>query len=149
MHPSTLLAVLATLTPVTIANWTPDRATQINFYTDTKCTAYAGETSSYFSRFPHVGYIGSTIGAAKAECWNINMPGNAKSLNTANIWGYTTSTTTPPGSWSGRCDFNDGLDCKGNNWGFSGNPINYDGSNTCLAARSKDGWLWKSAKCYV
>ncbi|KAJ7457326.1 hypothetical protein FB451DRAFT_1509517 [Mycena latifolia] len=117
-------AILAAAAQVALANWTPDKAAQINFYTDTKCSAYAGEAAAFWTQLPLVGGIGSTVsllptlgygvgnlsggdcstvGAARAQCITLNMPGNSQSINTAALWGY--STTTEPGTGSGNCVF--------------------------------------------
>ncbi|KAJ7472211.1 hypothetical protein FB451DRAFT_1471523 [Mycena latifolia] len=141
---STYFAILAAAAQVALANWTPDKAAQINFYTDTKCSAYAGEAAAFWTQSPLVGGIGSTVGAARAQCITLNMPGNSQSINTAALWGY--STTTQPGTESGNCVFWDEYTCGGNS------AVSYYGtgtSPTCQPARSKDGWPWKSAKCWI
>lgn len=136
-----VLTVMASFSCLTLANWESDKAAQINFYKDASCSQYNGEAAAWWTKHPLVGGIGSTQAAARAECFNLNMPGDSKSINTAAMWAYQSSST-----WSGRCDFNDGLDCSGANWAGSVYP---SGGTTCVAARSKDGYLWKSAKCYL
>ncbi|KAJ7477629.1 hypothetical protein FB451DRAFT_1396587 [Mycena latifolia] len=101
---STYLAILtaaAQLTPVCVANWTPGKAAQINFYTDTACTQYNGEGAAWWNQSPMVGGIGSKAAAEQAQCITLNMPGNSKSINTAALWAY--STTTQPETWSSHC----------------------------------------------
>jgi hypothetical protein len=74
------------------------------------------------------------------------MPGNSQSINTAALWAFTTSTTTPPPTGSGNCQFWDGFTCSGNsatsNYGTGSGP-------GCQPARSSAGFLWKSAKCWI
>ncbi|KAJ6544359.1 hypothetical protein B0H19DRAFT_1267638 [Mycena capillaripes] len=144
MHTSTFtsLAILSALAQLTLANWTPGKAAQINFYSDTVCTQYDGEAAAYWNQSPMVGTIGTTGGAALAQCITLNMPGNSKSINTAAIWGF--STTTQPGPWSGHCTFWDGFTCSGN----SATSYYPNGGPTCQPARSSAGFLWKSGKCW-
>ncbi|KAJ7274908.1 hypothetical protein C8J57DRAFT_1505649 [Mycena rebaudengoi] len=146
MRTSSILILTATaLAQLALANWTPEKAAQINFYTDAHCTQYNGEVPAWWLKSPLVGGIGSVAGAARAQCITLNMPGNSASINTAGLWGY--STTTQPGIASGHCTFYDDFTCGGNQ------ATAYYGTGsalpTCQPARSKDGWLWKSAKCWI
>ncbi|KAJ7705642.1 hypothetical protein B0H16DRAFT_1482264 [Mycena metata] len=115
----------------------------MNFYSDPACTAYVGEAAAWWTQSPLVGGIGTTGAANRAQCITLNMPGDSKSANTAGMWGY--SETTQPGSGSGHCEFWDGYTCEGKT------ETSYypNGGPGCLPARSVDGWLWKSAKCYI
>ncbi|KAK6981105.1 hypothetical protein R3P38DRAFT_3464536 [Favolaschia claudopus] len=139
------LTILFAFIPFCWANWSSGKAAQINFYTDTKCSAYTGEVAAYWNAFPNPGVIGSTAGAAKAQCFTLNMPGNSQSINTAALWGF--STSTEPGRASGFCEFWDGFSCDGNT--ASSDFGSGASLPTCQPARSKDGWLWKSAKCLL
>ncbi|KAF7373888.1 hypothetical protein MSAN_00601100 [Mycena sanguinolenta] len=138
------LTALAQFAPC-LATWSSGKAAQINFYTDTHCSAYTGEAAAWWETSPEVGVIGSTTGVARAQCITLNMPGNSQSINTAALWGY--STTTQPGADSGYCTFWDGYTCSGNAASSYYNvPSSYP---TCQPARSSAGYLWKSAKCYL
>ncbi|KAJ6468877.1 hypothetical protein C8R45DRAFT_1105511 [Mycena sanguinolenta] len=144
---STALITLTTLAQIApcLATWTLGKAAQINFYTDTRCTAYNGEVAAWWTTSPEVGEIGSTSGAARAQCITLNMPGNSQSINTAALWDY--STMTQPGIESGYCTFWDGYTCSGNAaTSYYDDPPSYP---TCQPARSSAGYLWKSAKCYL
>ncbi|KAK7038591.1 hypothetical protein R3P38DRAFT_2516544 [Favolaschia claudopus] len=136
--------ILLAFIPLCLANWSPGKAAQMNFYKDSTCGAYVGEAAAFHNTFPEVGTIGSTTGVARAQCFSLNMPDNSQSINTVAMWGY--SAVKEPGQWSGYCTFWDGYNCEGNAKS-SYAPLSKIPS--CMPGRSKDGWLWKSAKCYL
>ncbi|KAJ6581002.1 hypothetical protein B0H19DRAFT_490712 [Mycena capillaripes] len=147
---STLFAIPATLVlfaPVSFANWAPDRAAQINFYTNTQCSTYASEVAALWTQTPLVGVVepGTNAVARAAQCFNLSMPANAQSINTVTLWAYATSTTTVPTPLSGNCTFWDDDGCGGNEDTSLYNPST---NLTCLSARSRDGGLWISARCW-
>ncbi|KAJ7027549.1 hypothetical protein C8F04DRAFT_1189513 [Mycena alexandri] len=115
----------------------------MNFCSDAACSEYVGEAAAWWTQTPLVGSIVSTSAAARAQCLTLNMPGNSESVNIAGMWGY--SETTQPGSGSGHCTFWDGYTCSGN----GATSFYPNGGPTCQPARSVDGWLWKSAKCWI
>jgi hypothetical protein len=135
------LTVLA-LAPLSLANWAPGKAAQLNFYADTKCTSYNGENAAWHDRWPHLGTTPHVKDSPYAECFNIGMGDSSKSINVAAVWTNNPSKATTS---IGYCSLNDGFDCKGENWDHSGYKATYE---SCRPARSEDGYLWKSAKCY-
>jgi hypothetical protein len=141
MHTSafTSLAIFAAtviqLVPGSIASWEPGMGAQVNSYNDVVCTQYNGESHAWWTKSP---FVGTAIAPSKAECMTLNIPGSSQSLNPTNFWLYS-SINEPPRA-NGLCTFFDALGCKGNSVGSTG---------PCIPARSRDGWLWKSAKCLV
>ncbi|KAI0528420.1 hypothetical protein GGR58DRAFT_509370 [Xylaria digitata] len=132
--------LIATITP-TMAVYTTGKAVQINYYTDTKCTAYHHETEFWHDKYPragteHVYYYQVQQG----DCFDIPTVGAANSLNVADGWEYSGAEIPS------RCTFWDAENCQGNSaksgwkspWGDAG----------CLAGRSPAGRQWKSARCY-
>jgi hypothetical protein len=72
-----LVAVLSQFAPLSLADWefaNGARAAQINFYTDTDCTAYNGEAVALYDRAPHVSIAFYNIPAA---CIPLKMPGGS------------------------------------------------------------------------
>ncbi|CAG9952225.1 unnamed protein product [Clonostachys rosea f. rosea IK726] len=131
----TVIAAVAGLAQPAIATYQTDKGAQINFYTDKSCTKYTGEAACWWSKSPLIGRM--VNGGQEAECFQLNMPGNSLSINTANIWSKAGSQTR------GNCYLFDDFNCKGNS--VTSNYV--PGSGTCFGSRSKDGWLWKSAYC--
>ncbi|KAF8145874.1 hypothetical protein K438DRAFT_1781589 [Mycena galopus ATCC 62051] len=143
--PSTFFAILATLvmfTLVSFANWAPDKAAQINFFADARCSAYNGEVAAWWTLSPLVGGIGNA--AAIAQCFNLSTPSNSLGIATVNMWLQVSGTTTEPPASIGQCTFWDDYGCSGN--GDSSDYVPPYGA--CLPASSTDGELWKSAKCW-
>ncbi|KAF8175063.1 hypothetical protein K438DRAFT_2047895 [Mycena galopus ATCC 62051] len=143
--PSTFFAILATLvmfTLVSFANWAPDKAAQINFFADARCSAYNGEVAAWWTLSPLVGGIGNE--AAIAQCFNLSTPSNSLGIATVNMWLQVSGTTTEPPASIGQCTFWDDYGCSGN--GDSSDYVPPYGA--CLPASSTDGELWKSAKCW-
>jgi hypothetical protein len=139
-----LMASLSHFAHPSLANWTPVKGAQINFYTNTQCTAYNGEVAAWWDRAPRVGiYLRA---GHDPDCITLNMPGNSLSINTAHLWPYTTTGTEPAATF-GYCQLYDGFDCTGNM--ATSYYDNVSGGGTCQPSRSVDGWLWKSAKCEV
>ncbi|KAK1640448.1 hypothetical protein BDP81DRAFT_446756 [Colletotrichum phormii] len=138
--PSTLTlltaAALQLATPVS-ANYETGKAVQINFYSNSGCSAYTGETAAWWTRSPHAGeYVN---GGSAGDCFSLGMPGASGSLNVANVWRGNGAKT------GGSCDLYDGYNCGGvkGGIGFDKNS----GSGGCVASRSSSGLLWKSARC--
>jgi hypothetical protein len=132
-----LAATVTQLVPGSIA-WERDQAAQMNFYTDTQCTQFAGTASAWWSKSP---LVGTVVDPNRAQCITLNMPGNAQSMNSAAFWPF--SVTSEPARMSGFCTVFDDVGCKGNSARSTYVPFN----GFCLRARSVDGWLWKSARC--
>ncbi|KAJ7255222.1 hypothetical protein C8J57DRAFT_1721795 [Mycena rebaudengoi] len=68
---SILILAVTALAQLALANWTPEKAAQINFYTDAHCTQYNGEVPAWWLKSPLVGSIGSKgidIGDTKRTC---------------------------------------------------------------------------------
>ncbi|KAJ7873452.1 hypothetical protein B0H13DRAFT_2349023 [Mycena leptocephala] len=145
--PCTFFGIPATLVlfgHVSFANWMPDKAAQINFFTNTQCTAYNGEVAAWWTLSPLVGRVGSTTAATGAQCFNLSMPGNSLGIATVNMWFQMDNTTTEPGASSGGCTFWDDYGCSGDN--ESSDVLSDQGP--CRPASSTDDRLWKSAKCW-
>jgi hypothetical protein len=138
-----LVAAVAYLPRFSLAIWLPGKAAQLNFYADTGCLQYTGEAEAFWTESPLVGETGSASAAAPAaQCITLNMPGDTQAVQTAAMW--QNSATTEPGPGSGLCTFWDDFTCSGDSAAVS-NYVAAGGS--CLPSRSKDGLLWKSAKC--
>jgi hypothetical protein len=138
-----LVAAVAYLPRFSLAIWLPGKAAQLNFYADTGCLQYTGEVEAFWTESPLVGETGSTSAAAPAECITLNMPGDTQTVQTAAMW--QNSTTTEPGPGSGLCTFWDDYTCSGEEA-----VSNYvAASASCLPSRSRNGFLWKSAKCQI
>jgi hypothetical protein len=141
-----ILAALVLFAQVSFANWTPDKAAQINFFSNTQCTAYNGEVAAWWTLSPLVGGVGSTTATARAQCFNLSIPGNSLGIGTVNMWFQMDNTATEPGASSGVCTFWDDYGCSGND--ESSDILSFAGPGTCRPASSTDGRLWKSAKCW-
>ncbi|KAL0935982.1 uncharacterized protein CTRU02_208197 [Colletotrichum truncatum] len=139
MYISSSLALLAAtalqLAQPVAANYESGKAVQINFYSNSGCSAYIGETAAWWTRSPRAGEYVS--GGTGGDCFSLNMPGNSQSLNLASVWKGNGAKT------SGTCQLYDGYNCGGTagSGGYSG------GSGNCVPARSSKGLLWKSARC--
>ncbi|GKT45293.1 uncharacterized protein ColSpa_05474 [Colletotrichum spaethianum] len=126
--------VLQLANPVS-ANYETGKAVQINFYSNSGCSAYTSETAAWWTRSPRAGeYVN---GGAAAECFALNMPGSSQSINVASVWKGSGAKT------SGGCYLYDGYNCGG----VTKYADYRSGSGDCLAARSSAGYLWKSARC--
>ncbi|TDZ29686.1 hypothetical protein C8035_v004685 [Colletotrichum spinosum] len=141
MQISILFALLAAsamhLAQPAAASYEAGKAVQVNFYSNSGCSAYTSETAAWWTRSPRAGeYVN---GGSAPECFSLNMPGSSQSINVANVWKGSGAQS------SGGCDLYDGYNCGGTRRtaGFSG------GSGSCLPARSSNGLLWKSARCGV
>ncbi|KAH8734276.1 hypothetical protein BGZ61DRAFT_442341 [Ilyonectria robusta] len=137
---SAVLATVAQFTGVQ-ANYETGKAVQINFYTNTQCSAYAGEMAFWQFRggkHPYAGLTFSISDPDDGECWDFRQAGGTQSLNLAGCW----DGSSTPHPWC-SCSFWDDWGCKGNQKGI------HTGSGNCLPGRSSDGWQWKSAKCWV
>ncbi|KAJ7314962.1 hypothetical protein DFH08DRAFT_1040571 [Mycena albidolilacea] len=140
--PPSILAIFA-LPHICLANWSPGKGAQVNFYTDTQCTAYNGEVAAWWNQAqPLVGVAGS--GATQAQFITLNMLGNSLSINTAALWGF--STATEPARGSGFCTLWDGFGCTENT---VPSYYNTTGQPDCQPSRSTAGFLWKSANCWL
>ncbi|KAJ7492965.1 hypothetical protein B0H11DRAFT_2277538 [Mycena galericulata] len=141
----TILTAISQLPPLSLALWAPGKAAQINFFTNDICTQYVGEVAAWWTMASLIGGPGPM--AAQAECISLNMPSNSQSTATVDVWeptNSTASTTTWPPYANGSCTFWDGLNCSGNE--ASSNSSQAHG--LCLPARSENGVLWQSAKCF-
>ncbi|KAJ7829192.1 hypothetical protein B0H14DRAFT_2810591 [Mycena olivaceomarginata] len=135
-----LMAILSQLAHLSLANWTRGKGAQINFYTDTQCTAYHGEVAAWWNRVPLV-----AVEPAQLGCITLDMPGDSLSINTAAMWAY--SAGMQPAEAAGYCVFYDGFECNGQSITvLSFYHLNGPG---CQPSRSFGGYLWKSAKCYI
>ncbi|KAK7062499.1 hypothetical protein R3P38DRAFT_2835468 [Favolaschia claudopus] len=152
MRTPTFLTLTLALLPSCIANWSSGKAAQMNFYTDTKCSAYTGEAAAFYEAFPKVGVFQST-GEDNAQCFSLNMPSSSQSINMVAAWDSNTAFATvqpgEPGRRTGVCQFWDGANCAGKFVeSYVGNG--WQGAKPgCQPGRSTDGYLWKSAKCWV
>ncbi|KXH64667.1 hypothetical protein CNYM01_08196 [Colletotrichum nymphaeae SA-01] len=132
----TLLAAAALhlATPVS-ANYESGKAVQINFYSNSGCSAYTSETAAWWTRWPHsADYVN---GGSAGDCFSLGMPGASGSLNVAGVWRGNGAQT------GGGCDLYDGYNCGGAKGRIGFNS----GSGGCVASRSSNGLLWKSAYC--
>lgn len=131
-----LISMVASLTQPTLANYSPGKGGQINFYKDTKCSQYNGEAACWWNKAPVIGL--QYEGGGPGDCFDLTMPGNSKSINIAGMW------KSGGGADSGGCTFFSGYGCDGANqaWATYGG-----GEGKCLSARGGAGYLWKSARC--
>lgn len=136
------LVGLAFYTKFCLANWDYLEAAQINFYKDTECTQYHGETEVWYQ--PHDPPDVGSNNYDDADCFQLNMPSDSKSINTASIWALGTG----PLLKHGRCRFYSDYHCTG---AENAESVYSPGEGTCLCSRSNNGagYLWKSARCYV
>ncbi|KAJ6527621.1 hypothetical protein DFH09DRAFT_1414222 [Mycena vulgaris] len=112
--PATYFAILtavAQFPPLSLANWEPGKAAQVNFFSDVLCSQYDGEVAAWWTMTSFVGGPGP-----QADCIPLDiMPGNSQSIGTADVWGPSTaSTTTGPPHANGSCTFWDESSCSGN-----------------------------------
>ncbi|KAF7336272.1 hypothetical protein MVEN_02175500 [Mycena venus] len=139
-----ILALIAQLPQLSLATWMPGKAAQINFYVGGTCAQYIDEATSWWTSSALVGGNGAVTGA---ECFILGMPGDSTGINTAMMWEEnTTSNTVEPHQANGWCMFWDGFDCTGNEVSSVYAPAGA-GGGPCESAWSKDGFMWKSAKC--
>ncbi|CAH0055325.1 unnamed protein product [Clonostachys solani] len=133
-------AILAVTQPALALPGTPgvNQAIRIDFFKSPTCGKANGSAYTYSIGSPQVG---RTDGSKTAECFSLKMPGDSQSLKAVN-----------PGKAQGGilgdyCYFYDDWGCKGKSVKqlvFGTGP-----NNVCQKARSENGWLWKSALCYV
>ncbi|KAJ7840844.1 hypothetical protein B0H14DRAFT_3869383 [Mycena olivaceomarginata] len=79
------LTTVAHLPPLILADWSPGKAAQINFYVNGTCAPqyiYSSAATSWWSVSPLVG-IGSITGA---ECFTLNLVGGSTGINTGMMW---------------------------------------------------------------
>ncbi|KAH0427540.1 hypothetical protein CcaCcLH18_09605 [Colletotrichum camelliae] len=119
------------------ASYESGKAVQVNFYSNSGCSAYTSETAAWWTRSPRAGE--NVNGGSAPDCFALNMPGNSGSLNVANVWKGSGAKS------SGGCSLYDGYNCGG----ASTYARFQDGSGNCIASRSSNGLLWKSARCGV
>jgi hypothetical protein len=129
--------LVAAFAQLCLASWAPDKAARINFYTDAQCSAYNEEVAAWRSKKPEVALLSLGL---EGNCIDLKMPGTSKSVNVAAMWGYVDGNSQIQNQ---RCDFFDDYNCARNS-----RASHFPGAN-CLPVRSKDGWLWKSAWCYL
>ncbi|KAJ7867749.1 hypothetical protein B0H14DRAFT_3588027 [Mycena olivaceomarginata] len=55
MRTSASILAIFVLPHICLAHWSPSKGAQINFYTDTQCTAYNGEVAAWWNQAPLVG----------------------------------------------------------------------------------------------
>jgi len=137
----TILTLVAQLTPGAQANYEKNKALQVNYYSDTRCSSYSGEEAYWYSPKQH--YVGIDRSwddgpSADGTCWDFHEGSNTKSLNIANCWEINGHSHD-----SCHCDFYSGTGCGGANvrqafYGFD-----------CIPGRSEGGYQWKSAKCWI
>jgi hypothetical protein len=143
------LTAVAHLPPLILADWSPGKAAQINFYVNGTCAPqyiYSSAATSWWSVSPLVG-IGSITGA---ECFTLNLVGRSTGINTGMMWEQSPPKDgIEPNQANGSCTFWDGVACYGKK-ASSSYVAGGVGGGTCQPARSAmSGLLWKSAKCMV
>ncbi|KAJ7268354.1 hypothetical protein C8J57DRAFT_1324966 [Mycena rebaudengoi] len=119
-----ILTAIAQLPQLSFSTWLPGKAAQINFYVGGACAQYTSEATSRWASSPLVGGNGAITGAD------------------------TTSDTVEPDQANGWCMFWDGFDCTGNEVSSVYFPAGAAGG-PCESAWSKDGFMWKSARCFI
>ncbi|VUC35670.1 unnamed protein product [Clonostachys rosea] len=107
------------------------QAVQINTYTDSACSNFISAIQVYYAKSPKL-----------EDCFDLNVPGNALSLNMVHAWDKDTTKDK-----KGHCKVYSDFGCAGKQdiqrtyW-----P---DGGPGCLNSRGPSGYLWKSARCYI
>ncbi|KAF8207732.1 hypothetical protein K438DRAFT_2074705 [Mycena galopus ATCC 62051] len=138
-----ILAALARLPELSVANWTPGKAAQINFYDGGTCSTYIADATSWWTGSP---FVGGTAAETGAECFLLNMPGYSTGISNAMMWEESImNDTVEPALANGWCTYWDGFNCTGNEFPITYTPAGAQ-EGPCEAERSKDGFLWKSAK---
>ncbi|KAJ7280648.1 hypothetical protein C8J57DRAFT_1711710 [Mycena rebaudengoi] len=141
-----ILTFIAQLPQLTLSDWRPGKAAQINFYVGGACAQYTAEMNSRWTSSP---LVGGNRATTEAQCFLLNMPGDSTGINTATMWEEsTTSDTVEPAQANGWCMFWDGFDCTGNTVSSDYVPEEAEGG-PCHSSWSKDGFMWKSAKCFI
>ncbi|KAJ6527113.1 hypothetical protein B0H19DRAFT_1084159 [Mycena capillaripes] len=142
-----ILTAVIQLPQLSLADWTPGKAAQINFYTNGTCTALnLNSEAAWWTLSPFVGG-GSITGA---ECFSISLLAEWTGINIAMMWEESTrSDTVEPDQANGSCTFWDGLTCNGKQMSSTYAPSGA-GGGPCQPARSAEsGDFWKSVKCRI
>ncbi|KAF7378471.1 hypothetical protein MSAN_00274400 [Mycena sanguinolenta] len=141
-----IFTVAVQLPQLSLATWLPGKAAQINFYVGGTCAQYTAEVESWWTSSPLVGGNGAVTGA---ECFLLSMPGDSTGINTAMMWEQTTtSDIVEPAQANGWCMFWDGFNCTGNAVSSLYAPAGLAGG-PCQSSWSKDGFMWKSGRCFI
>ncbi|KAL7896876.1 hypothetical protein HDV63DRAFT_378673 [Trichoderma sp. SZMC 28014] len=128
------LAAIATLTASTAA-YSTNEAIQLNFYSDSQCTKYIGESDHAWP------YFDADPSFPEDTCFKFSQPSGTASLNLAGAYFYDSSTPVPA-----YCTLYTGFSCDG---GEQATTVYYQSGQGCVPTRSPTGnYLWKSARCH-
>lgn len=131
---SIFLAAIATLTASTAA-YSTNEAIQLNFYSDSQCTKYVGESDHdwpYFDADPNF---------PQDTCFKFSQPSGTASLNLAGAYFWDSSTPV-----AAYCTLYTGFSCDG---GEQATTVFQQSGQGCVPTRSPKGkYLWKSARCH-
>jgi hypothetical protein len=124
-------------TSMAVASGPDGQATHLNIYSD-QCQNRVPEQGQrsrfvYYGKSPKLG-----------ECFDLNLPSNARSLNTASAYLQQGQNQNAKSAY---CKLYDGFGCSGTR-----DISFYDASTVkanCVNYRSNQGFYWKSARCYV
>ncbi|TAQ86999.1 hypothetical protein B7494_g4674 [Chlorociboria aeruginascens] len=123
------IAAFAFLAHFVSANYAPDKASQINFYTDEVCTQYDGEIAAWWSTSPYVANINT---GSQPSCFELSWPNGTQSLNVVGEW-FRNGTSYPITTPNAGCNFYTDNQCR--NEGFGAN------ANHCLNVIDDDTHL--------
>ncbi|KAL6897464.1 hypothetical protein GGI43DRAFT_409170 [Trichoderma evansii] len=132
---SIFLTAIASLAASTTA-YTTNEAFQLNFYSDTKCTKYIGESDHAWP------YLDADPSFPQDTCFTFAQPSGTVSLNLAGAYRYDSSTPVPA-----YCTLYTGGSCDGSEQAKL--VFGQSKGTDCEPTRSPLGhYLWKSARCY-
>lgn len=131
---SIFLTAIASLTASATA-YSTNEAIQLNFYSDTKCTKYIGESDHAWP------YLDADPSFPEDTCFTFTQPSGTASLNLAGAYLYGSSNPVPA-----YCTLYTGGSCDGGEQATT--VFDQSQGSACIPTRSPKGnYLWKTARC--